>query len=335
MTTDNKILDTYQKIGLFKNKLRNADFFTNPWQLGESFPAVANNAYTADGWKWVNTTSAIHTISKVAGEGDGRSAMRIETTTADTAAISELTLITQPIEGFLIIPLIDGGLFVIGRLRSDTTGIICFSFRNSANDRSFVHEEDILIADTFQDVAFFVDPLPTGGGTWDFETGIGLTFAIALDVGSDFETGTPDTWVTGNFVSTANNVNRSANIGDYIEFDRMQAEEGKVPTNYAHVDIEVDLERAERYYFEFEHFQGFFAAAASQFITITQPYPVAMRIQPVLAIVVSGTHTNAVVGINATGAIAMNNSELRQQVQAVAAGQSVISLQIISADARL
>jgi len=252
---DNKTLDHLVHPGgggSDKNLLIGSDFNTNPKDFGTSSPALANLDFIANRWQYLKTlSSAIHTGSIVAGEGDGRKALRLETTTADAGAAGEFVAIRQGIEGFKITPLIDGGAFVSGRIASDVTGIVCFAFQNSGKDRSFVKEIDILVADTPQDVAFTVDPLPTDdtGSTWDFDTGVGLNYLITMDAGSTYQT-TADAWQTGQFFATANQVNRNASIGNYIEIDQHQVEVGATDTGFEFLHEENVLSKCQRYHEE-------------------------------------------------------------------------------------
>jgi len=283
---DNKTLEAivHPDGGAGLNKIIGGDAATNPVQRGETFVAVSDGDFLWDRWQYLKTlSSAIHTASRVTGESDGRKAFRIETTTADAGAAGEFVLVRQGVEGFNIVPLIDGGLFVSGRIRSDVTGIICFSFLNSGKDRSFVKEINILAVDTFQDVAFFVDPLPTGGGTWDFTINVGLNFNIAMDVGSTFHT-TPDAWQTGEFYGTSNQVNRNASIGNNIEYDKIQVEAGDTPHAFENLLADDVTAQCQRYLFmltgAISRFGAGFANQTTQaFVTVH--FPVTMRAVPV------------------------------------------------------
>lgn len=286
-----------------KNKIAGGDFATNPMQRGESFAAVANNDYTADRWMYEKLgSSAVHTVSRVTGESDGRKALRVETTTADaTVAAGDLVQILQPVEGFNIVPLVDGGAAFFTRIRSDVTGIIAFSFRNSGLDRSYVAEVDILLANTFQNVEIIIPPFDTGG-TWNYIGGIGLEVGIVLMVGSTFQT-TVDVWQTGNFSGTSNVVNRCASIGNHIEFDKVQLEKGAVRTDFEDLTIGNVRILCERYY-QLQEVQlaGFSNIAGS----VSQKYKFAlkttMRAPPsalAKAVFVSNNVTNIIFGVGA------------------------------------
>ncbi len=234
-----------------KNKIIGGDFATNPWQRGTSFAAASDGDYTADRWRYASKGSptAVHTVSQVTGESTGRKALRVETTTADAAmAAGDLISIEQPIEGYNVIPLL-GGLYISTRVRSDVTGNLPIAIYNSGEDRSYVTDVNIAVADTWQDALVQVGT-PPSAGTWDYTNGIGLVLAISMGVGSNFQT-TADTWQTGNYRGTSGSVNRCASSGNYVEIDHVQVEAGSEKTEFESLSYSEVLKQCNYYYRDF------------------------------------------------------------------------------------
>lgn len=270
---NNRVLAAYERIGLLKNKLIGGDMATNPWVLGTSFAAMANNQLLANRFRWGHTSgSTVATGSKVVGESDGRSAMRLETTTANAApAAGDADYVFQRIRGSNILDLLNGA-FVSTRIKSNLTGIQALAVRNSVADNSFISEVNIDVADTWQTVKFPISLFDIGFGTWDFTTGIGLQLIVPMSAGTNHH-GTADVWTqTGDF-STVGSVNRNANIGDYIEIDQIQIEPGNVFTDFAILEKSIVDVLCESYY----EVGGFIRNTSSSFAAILETLPVEFR----------------------------------------------------------
>lgn len=226
----------------FKNKIIGGDFHTNPWQLGISFAAVNNGVYTADRWIYGKVGAAVHTISKAADSPSAVQAgiysgfcLGLAVTTAQTTfAAGDNFTIGQKIEG------INSASFGFGQagsrfitksfwVKAAKTGIHCVSFKNSALTRSYVAEYTITAANTWELKKITV-PVDTSG-TWLYDTGTGLTATFALAAGTTFQT-TANTWQTGNFLTTANQVNELDTIGNNFKINLVQIEPGSIFTAF-------------------------------------------------------------------------------------------------------
>jgi len=263
-----------------------SDFSTNPFQRGISFAGLTSNTYVADRWEFEDGDGdAIHSADQVTGESDGRKALRIETTTAETSAptAGSFTSIGQHIEGFNIVPLIGGGCYVSGRIRSNVTGIIAISLQNLGADQSYVHEETIAVADIFQDVGFAVPALPSGSGTWDFTIGRGLSVRTLFGSNADVKTSTLDTWQAANFVNSTNAIDRNITLNAYVEIDQSSVIPGQSKKPFQSKVVDRVLASCQRYYHRVTgniiHFAPGFANTTSQAVP-NYDFPVVMRASP-------------------------------------------------------
>lgn len=195
-------------------------------------PAVPNSAYAMDGWIH-NKSGAMVSTFQVTADGPTfaqagvavKKCIDLTTTTADTSiAAGDYCSISQPVEGYNILSCA-GGFATLGFwVKSPVTGIHCVAFRNQGSgagtfaspyvpDRSYVKEYTIAAANTWEFQVFTV-PVDDSSGTWDYSNGMGLAVTWTLAAGTTYQT-TAETWATGNFLATANQVNVVGVIGSF------------------------------------------------------------------------------------------------------------------------
>ena len=224
-------------------------------QRGTSFPALPNpgSTYTLDRWLWSQTGAMVCTLSQSSDTPNDTFQLSLQTdvTTADTSiAASDFAIITQRIEGVNVRDLIGTTFTVSFWVKSPKTGIHCVSFRNvgpGAPDRSHVKEYTVATANTWEYKTVTV----TGGlitaGTWDWTNGMGLDLGFTLACGTTFQT-TADTWQTGNFIATANQVNVLDNTANDFFITGVQLEPGPVATPFERRPIGTELALCQRYF---------------------------------------------------------------------------------------
>lgn len=220
-------------------------------QRGTSFPAIAAS-YSLDRWCGFNSgTSAVLTASQqtdVPSGAEFQNSLRYAVTTADaTIAAGDVYGIRQIIEGYNVRDLLGRTFTLSFWVRSSKTGIHCVAFKNDV-DRSYIAEYTINAANTWEQKSITV----TGGlitaGTWNWTNGKGLVVGWALASGSTFQT-TANTWQTGNFVATANQVNCLDTIGNIFAITGVQLEVGSVATPFEHRPYGTELALCQRYYY--------------------------------------------------------------------------------------
>jgi hypothetical protein len=133
--------------------------------------------------------------------------LAIQCTTADASvAAGDLVILRHLITGYDYQAIANGSPFTIQFwARSVKAGTYCLEIRNDANNRCFI-KEYTLAANTFKKitVSFNSDTV----GTWEFAGSVGLSVCWTLMAGSTFQS-TANSWLSGNFRGTANQVNFS------------------------------------------------------------------------------------------------------------------------------
>lgn len=211
----------------YRNDIINGQFRVA--QTGTSFASPVSGSYDLDGWQTYNPSAALYTVSQVAGSSAGKFARQVTITTANASvAAANYVFDTTKIRGYEIVKYIGNTFVVAFRAKVPVAGIHCVALRNGWVDRSYIHEIDFPSANVWQDCSFIVSGgLPTSG-TWNYTDGIGLFISFARMCGSNFQT-TADTWNTGNFLATANQVNDCGTIGNIWAIENVTMNLGEIP----------------------------------------------------------------------------------------------------------
>lgn len=254
-------------------------------QRGTGFSAA--NGYNLDRWSLVNTTSAVVTIDQQSDfpGNEFRTYHRTVVTTADAAvAASDTYANFQSIEGFNVRDLIGRTFTLSFWVRSSKTGTHCVAFKNSGADRAYIAEYTINAANTWEQKSVTVSGGLITAGTWNWTNGVGLSVVFTLVNGTTRQT-TAGVWQTGDFYSTANQVNCLDTVGNIFAITGVQLEVGSVATPFEHRPIGAELALCQRYYWqgnvaigpEYENSGGNIPAAT--YIA----FPVRMRASPTIA----------------------------------------------------
>ena len=241
-------VSTVNGVPLFHhNDIVNGDFRIA--QIGTSFAAPVNNTYDLDGWlnSTNSTTSAVVTIARVVGSTAGGLARQATITTADaTVAAAELLVDMTRVEGFNIVKYVGNTFTVSFRAKVPVVGIHCVALRNDEADRTYLKEINFPVANTWQDCSFtVVGGLPTAG-TWNYTNRVGLIITFSHMCGTNFQS-TPDAWLTGNFLATANQVNDCATVGNVWALEKVTMNLGTVAA-VSEISYEQELIRCQRYF---------------------------------------------------------------------------------------
>lgn len=233
----------------FKNTIINGDF--QVWQRGTSFAAIATGAYSADRWKWVNTSAGVVTIAQSTDTPNTSSlwSLQVDVTTADASlAAGDVAYVQYSAEGYDVRRYIGNTFALSFYVKSPKAGIHCVSFRNSVNDRSQVLEYTVNAPNTWEKKTVTVDGGLITTGTWAWTNGLGLSVNFALASGTTFQT-TPNAWQTGNFLATANQVNCMDSTANNFFLSQVQLELGEDATEFERRPIALELELCQRYFF--------------------------------------------------------------------------------------
>lgn len=276
-------------------------------QRGTSFAAVANGAYTLDRWRVDYVTSAVATITQQAdapADNEFQYSLRVAITTADTSiAAGDFFTIRQRIEGFNARDFIGRPFTLIFRVRSSKTGTHCVVLQNSGADRSYVAEFTVSAANTWESKSITVPAGLITAGTWDWTNGTGLQAIFTLAAGTTFHT-TAGAWQTGNFLSTAAQVNCLDSNTNIFAVTGVDIKVGAMATDFEHRPIGVELALCQRYYYRQPASTSRSGVGQSPSTTqarVNIPFPVVMRAKPA-SVEQSGTAADYTI-ISGTGSI--------------------------------
>lgn len=205
-----KIIGVHIPDGI-KNYLMNGDMAIS--QRGTTFTAIAANTYSLDRYFYGKSGAMVHTITQdtdvpsIAQSGYlFQNSMRLNLTTPDTAiAAGDFLFIRQRIEGYNWANLAQKAFTLSFWVKATLAGTYCVSFLNGGNDRSYVAEYAVSGSNTWEYKTVTIAASPSAG-TWNYTNGTGLQVVWTLAGGTSIQT-TAGAWQTGNFFSSANQVN--------------------------------------------------------------------------------------------------------------------------------
>ena len=229
------------------NLFRNAD--NEIIQRGTSFVSPASGTYTLDGWIHGNATDGTMTLTQdtdvptVAKAGQlSRHSLKVRVTGADASiGAAQWAGIHQRIEGYDIYPAVGRTLTLSFWAKAKKTGIYCICAANSAFDRAMIKEYTVSVADTWEKKSVTWD-MNYSGGTWDFTSGLGIDIYWIFAVGSNFQ-GAKDTWLSGIYSGTANQVNMMDSTNNYINIAQAKLEIGQVASPFVARSYGEEFER--------------------------------------------------------------------------------------------
>ncbi len=236
-----------------RNKLINGSL--DYWQRNTSFAAVANSTYTADRWTYLKSGTMVHTVSRssdVPSSAFGQYSLLADCTTAQASiGAGNYVTIEQRIEGNVLRSFKGKKLVLVFWVKSTKTGIFCMSFRNSATNRSLIKEYTVSASNTWEKKTIRFEHDPTGA--WLYDTGVGMRVDFVIAAGSTFQT-TPNAWVAGDFLASANQVNGVDNVAnDFYLSDICMVEDNEGQTRepdfqLAGRDLAEELQLCQRYF---------------------------------------------------------------------------------------
>jgi len=175
--------------------------------------------------------------------------MFLDVTTIDASiAAGDFVAVQQHIEGFNLLDIADEPIVLAFYVKAIKTGTYCVSFRNDADDRSFVEEYTVDVTDTWELKTITLTHDSTG--VWDFTNGTGMKVTWTIAAGTTFQT-TAGTWQAGNFLATSNQVNGVDNVANDFRLSQIMLVRGSTaPTEFilAGKNIEGEVALCQRYY---------------------------------------------------------------------------------------
>jgi hypothetical protein len=233
-----------------KNAIINGDF--KIWQRGTSFTSVANLAYTADRFQYAKSGAMVHdlTLSNDAPTvaQAGRlitNSIKIDCQTIDASiGTGDFCLLTQKIEGYNFAPLAQKTMTLSFWVKATKTGKYCVAFRGGG--WAYVAEYTINASNTWEFKTITIEASPSSG-SWDYTNSTGITADFVLAGGATYQT-TANSWQSGNFFATANQVNACDSASNDFLITGVQLEEGDVATPFENRTFADELQLCERYF---------------------------------------------------------------------------------------
>lgn len=207
-----------------------------------------------DRFRVVNTSEAQYLLtqgSEVATP-NLRNNISVTCTTADTSiAAGNATGIQYVIEGYDILPIIGKVCTLSFWVKTTYAGVYCVALTNysgGSTDRSYV-TEFTLPADTwtYRTMTFVMSDLSTGT-YWNVTNSGGLRIWFTLLSGTTYITGTTNSWHSGNYIATSNQVNFAGATSRVFSITGLQLEAGSRATEFEHLSASENFRKCQRYY---------------------------------------------------------------------------------------
>jgi hypothetical protein len=240
-----------------KNAIINGNF--DIWQRGTSFIPVIHSTYHTDRFHYIASGSMVHSAScdtdvptQTQSGLKSNYSFKLDCTTADAdISATDYCAIAQKLEGYNFAQFVGRIATLSFWIKATKTGIYCVSFRDPGSGRSYVSEYTINASNTWEKKTITL-AFGDSGGTWAYTSGIGLKLSWLLCAGSTLQT-TKDTWQTGNYSATSNQVNACDTIGNTFYLSQVQLELGPVATDFECRPYGLEMMLCQRY---FERFSG-------------------------------------------------------------------------------
>ena len=241
--------------GGYKNKIINGSMQVN--QRNRTSYSTSTGTYTLDRWRFYDSTNtiscrpinigftAVPALQITPSSGFNRAVEVIGSQISLTATTN--VGLAQAIEGYNISDLIGNTFTLQFWVNSTKPGIHCVSFQNRYANRSFVVEYVVNTANTWEQKTITVTGGLPSSQVMTLDQSAGLVVLFCFASGANFQT-TPNSWNSGSFTSTTNQVNcyDAANTG--VRITGVQLERGASATSFEHRHYGTELALARRYY---------------------------------------------------------------------------------------
>ena len=249
-----------------RNVIINGNF--EVWQRGTSHPTFSNGAHTylADRFTYSQSSnmSAAGDIHKGSGNSPnhpfnlglsrvpGENSLIYDCqTTQPTLAATDYSHFNYHVEGYDFGKLWASKYMTLSFwTASNLAGTYCVSFRNKTFTRSYVAEYTIPEQDKWYYRSITVPIDNDNYLDWHFGKEHGLRIGWTIASGTGYHTTTPNTWVAGNAIATANQANGVGKLGVGASHDlaQVQLEAGRIATPFESMRISDTVERCQRYF---------------------------------------------------------------------------------------
>lgn len=247
------------------NMIIGGEFGTNPWQRQVTFSTPGG--LTADRWKVVQNTSATYTVTKdtdapasSASSALSSASYKFAFTSTTAAAAAGYLYLEQSIEGYLYSNIAQTPFTLSFWVKASLTGTYCVHFTNLGQDRHYIAEYTVNVANTWEFKSITVSASPSAG-TWNYTNSAGLYVDFILSCGVNNNGGTAGAWSSTFKLATTNQVNAQVNGGTFF-IDLIKVERGSIATPYIIEPLEKILLDCYRYYYK-SYSSGVYPGASS------------------------------------------------------------------------
>ena len=271
------IIDSSAVMG--KNYIINGGF--DVWQRGTSFAysAGSNGYHTADRFTSQNVVGAggQFTVSKSAIGNSNAIRFTTNTISTNLTTTNYWYGLFYQIESQDVYHLNSKTITVSFKIKTNFTGVLSFSLRNSVINRSYVSNFSVTSG---------VEHLITKTVTLETNTVLtndankGMDFVIGFDNNGTFQTATTDSWIAGNYLTTSNSTNWSQIAGATIDIAELQMEQGSVATDFEHRSYGEELALCQRYFHNYTSFNLGYTSSANIVNGGALTFPTTMRTPP-------------------------------------------------------
>jgi hypothetical protein len=272
----------------FKNKFINGDMRVAQRGTG----AVSAHAdFPVDRWQILEQmTSGVFSAQQSSDVPNGTftNSLLLTVTTAQTSIPNtyDYASFRQKIEGYNIQGLGLGtsaatSFTLSFWVKASQTGTWCIQLTNN-DTQYYVAPYTITTANTWQQITINIPP--NISGSWNKTNSIGLQVWWTLACGTDYQTATPNTWVTigSSLMKTSAQNNFFATLGNTFYITGVQIEVGTTATNFDFRDYGTEFNLCLRYFWQCNDSIG--QSYASNNVTRTPvSFLVPMRTAPTLA----------------------------------------------------
>lgn len=233
----------------YRNLFVNGDMRLNQQAVGTT---NVHGAFPVDQWQLINIGGSRLVGSAVVASSFPGFAIALQAQVSVPGAVvaGDVFGLQQTVEGTMMSHLKWGaadpiGIWLSGFVRSSIAGTYGLTLRNSVADRSYVAPLVINAANTPEYKSFFVPG--DAAGTWTTGFSAGLSVMVGLGIGSTYQTGTPNTWLAGNFAGLTGQTQLTPTNGANFQMTGWQCEAAFL-TPFEKLPFDVALRRACRYW---------------------------------------------------------------------------------------
>lgn len=252
-------------LGMFRNRIINGDMRVDQRFAGTSniIAAATAGVYMADRWRVSNgSTSGALTVQRVRAPanpyGFAYALSAIATTAQGTLNNQDYVTLEQRVEGYNIADLGWGTAYaqpitVSFAAYSTQAGQYSLALRNGTTTQSYVAPFTIPVANQWVQIQRTIAGETTG--TWEAETGLGLSLAITLAAGSNWVTSDVGRWQESSrapsgfgYAAATGGVNFMGTANNQFYLTGVQAERGTIATPFEVRPLGTELALCQRYY---------------------------------------------------------------------------------------